>query len=806
MLTPSTSTVARVENLLLFMKLLILALILLPFTLVAQNSLTGRISNTSGEPQYYCKLLLMKDSNVIQAVETDSLGNYIFESLAEQKYKLSIKVPFQTIDTIIDVNGNTLFNLIIDAGQYLEGVEIKGSKPTVIQKVDRTIFNPANIPDLVGGNAVDVIDFAPGVFINGDNIRLSNGKSANVMLNDKMIPLTGSQLISFIKAIPTEDIQYVEIIPVPPVKHASSAVGLINIKLVVGAKSQLSKGSITADIGQKFYSQQDITASYAFRKNKFSLYTNANAYNSKYHYYGDKTIEFDTLGHWKEDYITNNNYRGINGGMGMNYELSPRTEIGILCFTNFYDYGTENISQIENKDNKDVLVSNINNNTIDQTKNQKHSVNLNLVSRLDSLGRKIDINFDYTNFSNNGTIDYLTQTRTSVDDSLFAETNRLVRKANLFSGGIDYVHPITKSVTLNLGGRYSYTTNKYKLAVFNDELNPGQEDTLKSNEFNYDEHIQAIYTSVDWSKNRWSFQIGLRGENTMIIGESPTTGFQFKSNYFQLVPKMFVMYRTEKGKFWNLSYSRDFYRPSYDELNPFRYYTSSYSYRVGNPYLKPSVYHSISLLTTVGDFRFSLSANYSAKGATAITIYDDVTKVQRTTVANLYSSTGISLYTNYYKSINKRLSVDLNLITSLSNTRVREVINSQSLTAFMVLVSANLSYVLDKNKTFFLRGNISYNTPTYQQITRNVQLPYMSFSLTKNMLRDRLNMKVSFNDPFRLMRLKSTTISNETTVRDNNYFDTQSIFLSLTFKFGNYKMNINERRTNSTGEGGRVGK
>lgn len=788
------------------MKLLAVALFIFPLALVAQNKLSGTIFNGSGESHYYCKLLLIRDSAVLKTISTDSVGNYAFEMLPSGMYKLSIRVPFQTIDTLIEVDGPTLFSLKIVDGKNIEDVVIIGKKPTVIQKVDRTIFNPENIPDLVGGNAVDVIEYAPGVFINGDNIQLSNGRSANVLLNDKMIPLTGSQLISFIKSIPTEDIQYVEIIPVPPAKYASSTTGLINIKLVVGAKSKLSKGSIATDIGQKFYSQQDFTASYAYRKNKYSLYTNANVYNSKYHYYGNKSIEFDTLGNWNEDYITNNNYRGINGGLGMNYELGSRTEIGILCFANFYDYGTTNMSQIENKDNENVLVNNINNSTIDQTKNQKHSANLNLVSRLDSLGRKIDVNFDYTYFSNNSTIDFLTQTKTNFDDSLFAETNRLVRKANLFSGGIDYIHPISKSVTLNLGGRYSYTTNKYKLAVFNDKENPGQEDMLKSNEFNYVEHIQAIYTSVDWNKNRWSFQIGLRCENTMIIGESPTTGFLLNSNYFQLVPKMFVMYKTKKGKFWNLSYSRDFYRPSYDELNPFRYYTSSYSYRVGNPYLKPSVYHSISLLTTVGDFRFSLAADYSAKGTTAITIYDDSTKVQRTAVANLYSSTGISLYTNYFKSIFKRLSLDINLITSLSNTRVREVINSQSLTAFMVLISVNISYALDKNKTFFLKGNISYNTPTYQQITRNVVFPYMSFSLTKNMLKNRLNMKVSFNDPFRIMRLKSTTISNQTIVRDNNYFDTQSIFISLTFKFGNYRMGINERQTNSTGEGGRVGK
>lgn len=805
-MTPSTSTVVRVENLALFMKLLTLALILLPFTLVAQNSLSGKISNVSGEPQYYCKVLLIQDSIVLQTVGTDSIGNYKFESLRSGEYKLSIKVPFQTIDTLVKVEGLTTFNLKIDDGKYLDDVEIIGKKPMIIQKVDRTIFNPANIPHLVGGNASDVIEFAPGVFINGDNIQLSNGSSARVMLNDKMIPLTGAQLISFIKSIPTEDIQYIEIIPVPPVKYAaSSGGGLINIKLVVGAKSQLSKGSVTADIGQQFYSQQQLRANYAYRKNKFSLYTNLSANNNIYHYYGDKTIEFDTTKYWSEKYITNNYYKGLNIGLGVNYEIGPKTEIGILGFGNFNDYATKTESHIENSDNENVLLERIDNLTKDQTLNKKNAINLNLITRLDSLGRQLDINLDYTNFENKGRINYLTRTMSNLNDSSFAETNRLTRTANLFSGGIDYVHPI-KDVKLSFGGRYSFTTNKYHLSVFNDNLNQGEEDTLKSNQFNYDEHIQALYSSIDWSVKSWSFQVGFRGENTVYYGKSPTTGLYITNNYFQLIPKIFVMYVTKKGHAWNLSYSRDFSRPGYNELNPFRYYTSSYQYSVGNPYLKPSISHTVSLSTDVKAFRFSLYADYSLKGQSSVTIYDVSTQVQQTTVANLVTSKGLSLITNYYKSINKRLSVDGNIILFLRETKVTEAIAPQNLRTFTGFINLELRYILDKKESFILRVNGWYMTPYYQQISRQVDFPYTSVSLTKNMLRNRLNLKLSFNDPFKLMKSKSTTISNQTTLRDHNYFDTQSIYLSVTFKFGNNRMNVNQHSTNSTGEGTRLGK
>lgn len=786
------------------MKILTLALILLPFTLVAQNSLSGKISNTSEEPEFYCKLLLIKDSVVLQTVATDSTGNYLFEVPSPGEYKLTIKVPFKSIDTLVTIEGQTKFDLKVDDGKYLDDVEIIGKKPTVIRKVDRTIFNPANIPGLVGGNANDVIDFAPGVYINGDEIHLSNGSSAKVMLNDKLIPLTGAELISFIKSIPTEDIQYVEIIPVPPVKYAISSGGLINIRLVVGVTRKLSRGSITADIGQKFYTQQSYQANYAYRKNKFSLYSNLSVMISKSRYVGTKTIDFDTTAHWNEEYTTISRYNGLAAGLGLNYEFNRKTEIGVLYVADFYSSGLTNNSQIDTRNNSSLIAS-ISNYSLDKSNNKKQSVNMNLTSKLDSTGKKIDINFDYTNFVNNGKAEYFTNTITPIKDSNYSQTNRLVRSANLFSAGVDYVQPI-KSVKINFGGRYSFTSNKYHLSVFNNLLNQGQEDTLKSNTFNYDEHIQAIYTSVDWKIKRWTFQVGFRGENTIYFGNSPTTGLEITNNYFQLVPKIFAMYETKGGKFWNINYSREFNRPSYNELNPFKYYTSNYQYRTGNPYLKPSVYHSIGISTTVKNFDVSLYSFYSTKDMSTVTIYDDATQLQQTTIANLFSSKGIFTYINYYKTFKKRLSFDINFLLSFSNTVVKQVITPQNLNVLTGSIDVGMKYTLDKKETFFLSLNGSYRSPFFQQITYQVEAPYTRMTLRKILLHNQMNILFSFNDPFRLMKLKSTTKSNSTTVRDNNYFDTQAIYLSITFKLGNNNIKINQHSTNSTGEAGRIGK
>lgn len=786
------------------MKILSLLILFLPITVFTQNSLNGRISDLSGKPFNYCKLVLLQDSVIIQTTESDSTGRYAFQNLTAGTYSFQIKLPFQRIDTVINVNGAAQFNLEVEDENTMEEVVINFQKPTVIRKVDRTIFDPSNIPALVGGNASDVIEFAPGVYMNDDVIQIAGGSSAKVMLNDKIIPLTGPELISFIRSIPTEDIQYIEIIPIAPVKYAATIQGsLINIKLVIGSKSRLSKGSITADIGQNFYSHQGFSANYAYRKDRFSLYTNATIDNGTYHYTRSKQIEYDTL-LWKEKTVENSRSVSLASSIGLNYELNSTTEIGVLALVYLRNSNNPEENSIEKTGIDNSNIGTIHNLTIDKGNNLEKSLNMNLVKRLDTLGQKIDFNFDYTNFERTGKIDYNTRFTAGTYDSLNSSRNEKLTAANFFSGGVDYTLPY-KKVTFNLGARYSYAVNTSDLSVYDNLNNPTIADTSQSNTFNYYEQIQAAYSSLDWSIKKWSFQIGVRGENTSYLADSPTSNLKVKNDYFQLIPKVFAMYETKKGQFWNLNYSRNFFRPNYSDLNPFRYYTSAYSYRTGNPYLKPTVMHNVSVSTSVKDFQIDLSFGYLNKMQTDVTIYDNATQIQLTSTSNLFTAKSVSIYISYYKTIRKRTTIDATVSSMYMNREVIASIASQNLNNFSGSAYLTLNQTLDKKGTFFFTTDFMYNSPYLEQITRTTLRPSIDFEWKKNLLKNRMSITLKFRDPFRLRTRASTTRSNETVITQNAYYDTQGIQFSFVYKLGNKNLNVNQHSTNSTGEAGRVG-
>ncbi len=777
----------------------LLLLCLLSVDAWSQHSISGKISSTSGTSFPYCKIILSQDSVSLKTTVTDSLGNYRFDVLSGGNYQLTIKVPFTSIDTTVSISGKTEFNLSIKDENELEAVSIIATKPIVQRKIDRTLFFPDQIPALIGGDASDVIAFAPGVFIRGESIELANGTPVEAMINDKLIYLKGGPLISFLRAIPTEDIQYVEIIPIAPIKYAATVTGgLINIKLVVGSKSRYSKGNIGGSFTQQFYGYGDVNGSYSFRSGKFSVYSTASIGQFVSNQTGTKKIYYDTLT-WNERLSNKHtNLRG-SGTLGMNYALSSNTEVGILAQIEPSRSVDRTNSFITNSNSNESYLQRITNTTEDNNQGLNAAVNMNLTKTFDSLGRKIDVNMDYTSASKTRGIGFNTLEQLNLSNLTTGSNNDVLTTAQFLSGGIDYIHP-TKKVNYTGGIRYSYTENANDLSVYNNNIY----DTTKSNAFQYQEHIQAAYVSMEWKHQKWSFQLGLRGENTQIKATSPTIDSVISRSYFQLAPKLFAMYEANENSTWNFFYGRMFIRPDYTYLNPFRYATSPYSSQVGNPLLNPIVFHMLSISTNIRQLNLGMDLGYMNNCFTDVTVYNTSTQQQETTYANLFDNKNLGLNASYMKVIRKRTTLKIGTALSYNNRRVISTIAKQNLHYVIADGYLDYSVVLDKKKTFIASASLSLMSPYYEQISKRKVPPRLSFDFKKTFLSNRLVISAATFDPFRWYTRNQTTYSNSTKITENYNVYAQSFTFSVLYKLGNHNLRVNEHGTNATGEAGRL--
>ncbi len=106
------------------------------------------------------------------------------------------------------------------------------SKKLVEQKVDRLVFNVENSVASQGVDAVEALSKTPMLRITDDAISIAGKSSVAVMVNDRLLNLSGEELTNYLKNLHSDDIAKIEVITTPTYKYAAEGKsGLINIIL-----------------------------------------------------------------------------------------------------------------------------------------------------------------------------------------------------------------------------------------------------------------------------------------------------------------------------------------------------------------------------------------------------------------------------------------------------------------------------------------------------------------------------------------------------------------------------------------------
>ncbi len=208
--------------------------------------------------------------------------------------------------------------------------------------------------------------------------------------------------------------------------------------------------------------------------------------------------------------------------------------------------------------------------------------NLNYKWDIDSLGQNLSFDVDYANFRFNSGADqdgnYYNAQNQPLNNSINVNTNQ-GNDIYILTSKLDYILPLNKKYNFEAGLKASYVkTDNY--IDMNGYL-------TQSDNFLYEENIQAAYVNGRAQFDKTTLQLGLRLENTISKGTSVATNHVNDTSYLKLFPSFFVQQQLNDNHNLNFKYSYRIGRPSYHNLNPFKWMVD-YTYNVGNPYLKPS--------------------------------------------------------------------------------------------------------------------------------------------------------------------------------------------------------------------------
>ena len=787
----------------------------------AQSSISGVLfeNDTTVVSNAYVALFTKSDSNMVKIETTKENGAFILSNLKADNY--FIKATFVgysdlIIDNIILLENETkAIGKIQFASNNLDMVEITGQRAILEVKPDRTIFNVEGTINSTGANAIELLRKAPAVTVdNNDNISVLGRSGVRVYIDGKQLPLAGDDLSGYLKNLPADQIDRIEIITTPGAKYeAEGNAGIIDIRLKKN-KSMGANGSLSATATQGELFRGSFSGNGNYRNKKINVFGSAGV--NKGDNFHNILFQSKQNGLYLDEINnTRNNTDALSYRLGSDFFINKNHTVGFLYSGNNrigeeVSYNEIEMSKLSSENSIDSIL--VAENSGDSRANQ-NTVNLNY-RFYSKEGKSLDVDLDYgsydiTNKRNQPNI-YYDSTKVNrlseLNNSFNTPINILI-----YTGKIDYETGFYKG-KLGFGSKISRVETKNTFEAF-DVVNDSELiDDLKSNKFDYNETVYALYLS--YARNlgkKWKFVSGVRAEQTIADGNLKAYSSNLEEepvelDYLNFFPNLGLTWDIKPKNTMSLNYGRRINRPDYVVLNPFRKQLSELSIEKGNPYLKPEIVNNLELGYTLHYmYNFKLGYSVTSDKITRLIGPDD-TKPQASFISwdNLATQTVWSLNASLPFKFNKWWSAYFNAGLSYIDNQADYGINGT--------VDVQLfSYMIYGQNTFNLFKGIKADVSGYYSgpgvwggtfvYDSNWSL---SAGLQKSFLKNKLKASLKVNNIFNRIGWQGSSTFNNLVSSGNGRFDSRYVSLSLNYNFGNQKLKTSKRKTGLESESGRV--
>jgi hypothetical protein len=445
--------------------------------------------------------------------------------------------------------------------------------------------------------------------------------------------------------------------------------------------------------------------------------------------------------------------------------------------------------------------------TENDLKFENATLNLNWKHTFDTTGKELTADFDYVVYGNVSdmvlTTNFFNEVLQKTGTSYLK--GHLPANIDIYTFKSDYVQPI-KAGRLEAGVKFSYVKNDNLVEY--EKLTDGQwqTDPIRSNHFIYDENINAAYVNVSREIKKWTFQAGLRLENTVAHGNQVVTGQKFKRDTTNLFPTAFVSYKLDKKNTLTVAYGRRIQRPNYQDLNPFTYFLDTLSYRQGNIYLRPQYTHNIDLTHSFNS-KFITTFNFN----TTDDIISQIVKPEPNSKIRFLTVDNVAGFTNIGVSVTAPIPVakwwNANLFANVFNNHYKGIYDTFNIDISYTSFTANLTNNFTFKKGWSAELSGMYRHKALGGLTRMEPIYQMSFGLQKQVMKGKGTVRFNVRDPFAWQKFQGR---NTYGMIDGGFSarpDIRQVTGTFTWRFGKNGQQNQPRRRNSSSldEQNRVG-
>ena len=786
-----------------------------------QGKIYGIVADpVSKEPVEFATIYLKtgKDS-LLKTALSKADGKFVFDNLKPGKYKLTIIFTgYGVADTAIDLTkeqtSNTGMIYLAKRANDLKEVTITANRPIVQAKADRIIYDMQADPDSKSSSVLDMIHKIPYLSLDANNTVLMKGNTSyKVLINGKPSGMLTNNLTDILRSMPASTVVRIEVITIPPSKYdAEGMAGVINIitnkKVNDGYKGTINLNeSLPAGgpgIGTSFTAQQG--------KFGINAYGGASIYNSPQTKSTTERIGTDTgATDLKQSSLSKSNSKNVYFGTELSYEIDSLN----LLSGNFNISGYRNTgsgSQTSTLDSAARLVQGYDlvNSNRGNGGGVDASINYQLGFRSDK-NKLLTFSYQYSGYGSNSNagIDISDPLNYATPD--YTQYNNQDSKENTFQ--VDYTQPL-KKVNMEAGVkailRDSKSNSEYRsLDSATDQFIV---DPTMGNMFNYTQDVFGAYNSYQFSLKKWSFNGGIRVEETHVDADFMSTTSNTTQNYFNVVPTISVNKSIDNNSSFNFGFTQRIRRPSIYRLNPFVDRSDPDFISTGNPNLRPVIMNMV-----------QAGYNYSGKMVSVfissdymffnnldlqVTSYNPTTQITKATYENTGKGGGVEMNFNLNYSPAKLYNLSINAYAL--DLFVNGTGDASADKVYTVMGHASLSnaFRFDKGWTLSVNGDFYSKTPYSLQGIYNA-FATTSLSVNKELVKNKLFFSTGINNPFTKFQYRTIVTDGPgfmQTGDNQSYF--RSVHFSITYNFGGLNNDIKKSRKGirnddvSSGKGG----
>lgn len=798
------------------MKIRILLIVIICFSTLlhaqiqptAEGSISGKVvDKNSKSPISYVNIVLKQENKVITGTITQDNGTFNIKNIALGIYTIEIQfIGYKNQNRSITLTNadksNNLGTILLEEDAIqLEGVDVVKEKSTFEQKIDRKVINIGKDLITSGATAGEIMNNIPSVTVDPQTnaISLRGNSNVRILVDGKPSNMSSEQLL---QQIPSASIKQVELITNPSAKYNPEGMsGIINIVLhknsKIGFNGSINNG-VTFGKTPKLNSALDMN----YRDGKFNMYgnyglnvgkhanngninnQNPGRINKQFFNFGDNNkshlfkVGFDFYindANTLSFYTTQNIFRGT--GFGSNAVIYDDNTIGDV--NQLFDTNNKNYGQTYNLDYKLKF------------KKEGHFVEL-------------EVNHNKNDNAENAVYSF------PLNGSSFSNQIGTIGKNTIVN--IDYENPLNKTTKLEFGleSRNDETNNNFDLnASYNSD-------------FSYKRNIYSAYTTYGKQWKKWSAQAGFRLEQLNVDGvfkKADTFDSNNNGDFTEIIsekisdkrvsiyPSVNLTFNSTENNAFSFNYSRRVDRPSIQQVNPIREWSTPIVDSKGNPSLTPQFTNSYEFnytrKTKIGSITSGIFYRQINNEITRV-VYsnpDDATK-QILSYANFADNDAYGFEVSGNLDFRKWWSANISI--DIYNKKVKGIVESSANNyEFLVIEATNFNtrinntFKATKNLRFQLFGMYRGRDASLQFTTKPMWK--IDFGTSYTFLKGNATLSARLNDVFKTMNF---SFAGDKPYPSNGQFNWESrtVYIGLNYKFGTGKNNALQRKQRDNNE------